>query len=160
MRETLGNVAMASTCPIWAGKARRTPLKDRRILVVEDDQFIAEELADLLAQEGADVFGPAIAVAEGAQLADYWPIEIAVMDLNLDGQSADDLVVELARKDVTVVVVSGYDIKQSVADNAFATIKKPVTSADLPLYRAANSAHHGPIATAPTGADTRLPRTR
>jgi DNA-binding NtrC family response regulator len=132
---------MASTYPKWAGKEGRTLLKDRRILVVADDQFIAEELADLLAQEGADVFGPAITLAEGAQLADYWPIEIAVMDLNLDGQSAGDLVVELARKDVAVVVVTGYDIKQSVAENAFATLKKPVTSADLldTLYQAASS---------------------
>jgi DNA-binding response OmpR family regulator len=53
----------------------------RRILVVEDDWFIADAVANLLAQEGADVFGPAATVAEGAQLADYWPIDIAVMDL-------------------------------------------------------------------------------
>jgi DNA-binding NarL/FixJ family response regulator len=123
-------------------KSASLPLKDRRVLVLADGQFVAEGLADLLAQEGADVFGPATTVAEGAQLADYWPIEIAVMDLNLDAQSADDLVVELARKDVTVVVVSGYDIKQPVADHAFATLTKPVTSAVLldTLYRAAGRA--------------------
>jgi CheY-like chemotaxis protein len=99
-------------------------------------------VADLLAQEGADVFGPATTVAEGAQLAHYWPIDIAVMDLNLNGQRADDLVVELARKDITVVVVTGYDIKQPVAQNAFATVKKPFTSAVLldTLYQAATRA--------------------
>jgi hypothetical protein len=39
------------------------------------------------------------------------------------------------------VVVTGYDIKQPVADNAFATLTKPVTSAVLLgiLYRTANS---------------------
>jgi DNA-binding NtrC family response regulator len=122
-------------------RAASPPLKDRRILVVEDDWSIADAMAELLSKEGADVFGPAATVAEGSQLADYWPIEIAVMDLNLHGQRADDLVVELARKNITVVVVTGYDIKQPVVDSAFATLRKPVTSAALleTLYRAANS---------------------
>jgi FixJ family two-component response regulator len=85
------------------------------------------------------------------------------MDLNLNGKWADDLVVELARKNIPVVVVTGYDIKQSVAEHAFATLKKPVTYAVLldTLYRAANSADHRAIATAaPIDADTRLPRSR
>jgi ActR/RegA family two-component response regulator len=87
------------------------------------------------------VFGPAATLDEGAQLAKYWPIEIAVMDLNLHGQRADDLVIDLTRKDITVVVVTGYDVKQAVIDSAFATLRKPVTSADLlnTLYRAVNS---------------------
>ena len=54
---------------------------------------------------------------------------------------ADELVVDLAKKDITVVVVTGYDVKPAVVDSAFATLKKPVTSADLlnTLYQAANS---------------------
>jgi CheY-like chemotaxis protein len=109
----------------------RPPLKHRRILVVEDDWLIAETVAGMLAKEGADVFGPAATVAEAAQLAQYWPIEIAVMDLHLNGQRADDLVVELARKDIPVVVVTGYDITPPVADNAFATLSKPFSSTRL-----------------------------
>src|ERR671937_781606 len=77
--------------------------------------------------KGATVFGPAATVEEGAQLAKYWPIEIAVMDLNLNGQRADDLVIDLAGKDITVVVITGYDAKQPVIDSAFATLTKPVT---------------------------------
>jgi DNA-binding NtrC family response regulator len=123
-------------------RASSAPLKDRRILVVEDDWFIGDTVADLLAKEGATVFGPAATVEEGEQLAKYWPIEIAMMDLNLHGKRADDLVVELARKDVTVVVVTGYDFKQQVADNAFAVLKKPFTSDVLldTLYQAAAAA--------------------
>jgi CheY-like chemotaxis protein len=123
------------------GAARRgsSGLKGRRVLVVEDDWFIADAMASLLEAEGADVFGPAATVTEGAALARYWPIEIALMDLNLHGERADDLVVELARDDVTVVVVTAYDIKQAVADSAFAALQKPVTSTTLlaTLYRAA-----------------------
>jgi CheY-like chemotaxis protein len=116
-------------------------LTGRRILVAEDDWFIADAMAGLLETEGAAVFGPAATVAEGAQLAKWWPIEIAVMDLNLHGERADDLVVELAEKDIAVVVITAYDIKQAAADKAFATLKKPITSATLldTLYRAAAS---------------------
>jgi hypothetical protein len=63
------------------------------------------------------------------------------MDLHLHGQSADDLVVELARKGIRVVVVTGYDLQQPVVCNAFATLKKPITSAVLldTLNQAANA---------------------
>jgi hypothetical protein len=63
------------------------------------------------------------------------------MDLHLNGQRADDLVVKLAQQGIAVVVVSGYDITQPVADSAFATFTKPVASAALlgTLYRAVNS---------------------
>jgi len=116
-------------------------LNGRRILVAEDDWFIADAMAGLLETQGAAVFGPAATVAEGAQLARWWPIDIAVMDLDLQGERADDLVVELADRDITVVVVSAYDIKQAAADKVFATLKKPVTTATLldTLYRAAAS---------------------
>ena len=73
-------------CP----KSGDLPLRDRRIRVVEDDLLIAMSVADLLAKESTYVFGPAATVAEGPQLADYGPIDIAVMDLNLHGQGADE----------------------------------------------------------------------
>jgi DNA-binding response OmpR family regulator len=125
----------------WAATRGQRGLEGRRILVAEDDWFIADAMAGLLETQGAAVFGPAATVAEGAQLARWWPIEIAVMDLDLQGERADDLVVELADKDIAVVVVSAHDIKQVAAGKAFATLKKPVTTAILldTLYRAAAS---------------------
>jgi CheY-like chemotaxis protein len=116
-------------------------LKGRRILVAEDDWFIADAMAGLLETQGASVFGPAATVAEGAQLARWWPIEIAVIDLNLHGERADGLVVELANNDIPVVVVTAYEIMQVAAAKAFAILQKPVTSATLldTLCRAAAS---------------------
>jgi DNA-binding response OmpR family regulator len=106
-------------------------LQGRRILVAEDDWFIADAMAGLLESQGASVFGPAATVAEGAQLAHWWPIELAVIDLNLHGERADSLVVELADKDIPVVVVTAYDIVHAAAAKAFAILHKPVTSAIL-----------------------------
>jgi DNA-binding response OmpR family regulator len=120
----------------------RRRLQGRRVLVVEDDWFIADAMASLLQAEGADVFGPAATVTEGTELAHYWPIDIALLDLKLQDEMADDLVVELAAQHIPVVVVTAHDIKQPVADSAFATLHKPVAQATLidTLYRAAGAA--------------------
>jgi DNA-binding response OmpR family regulator len=107
----------------------RRGLKGRRVLVVEDDWIIAGAMASLLEAEGADVVGAAATLAEGAELAHSLPIDIALLDLNLQGEMADDLVVELAtQQHVPVVVVTASDISPPVADSAFATLHKPVPS--------------------------------
>jgi DNA-binding NtrC family response regulator len=106
-------------------------LEGRRILVIEDDWYIADAMTALLQREGALVLGPAASIAEGAQLAGAGPIDLAVVDLNLQGEIADALAAELSARGVTVVVVSAYDVVQSVADKAFATLQKPVTSETL-----------------------------
>jgi FixJ family two-component response regulator len=64
------------------------------------------------------------------------------MDLNLQGEMADDLVAELAAQHIPVVVVTAWDIKQPVVASAFATLQKPVASATLldAVYRAVSGA--------------------
>jgi CheY-like chemotaxis protein len=60
------------------------------------------------------------------------------VDLNLQCEMADDLVSELAGKGIPVVVVTAYEVMQSVAARAFATLQKPVAPGHLldALYRA------------------------
>jgi DNA-binding NtrC family response regulator len=95
--------------------------------VVEDDWYIAEAMSTLLENAGAQVVGPAASVAEGAKLAKSERIDVAVMDLNLQGERADELVTTLTGSGITVVVVTAYDAMQSVAQCAFATLQKPVS---------------------------------
>lgn len=85
-------------------------LLGRRILLVEDDYFIAFDLRKELTRHGADVIGPtgdldqacAIAKSEGR-------IDAAVIDLNLHGEFAFNLADELIRRDVPIVFSTGYD---------------------------------------------------
>ena len=81
----------------------------------------------LLENAGAKVVGPAASVAEGAKLAKSERIDVAVMDLNLQGEMADELITTLTGSGITVVVVTAYDAMQSVAECAFATLQKPVS---------------------------------
>jgi DNA-binding NtrC family response regulator len=106
-------------------------LDGRRILVIEDDWYIADAMAVLLEKEGAVVIGPVATVAEAAPLVGAGPIDVAVVDLNLQGEMADVLVEMLADNSITAVVVTAYDPNQSVAERAFATLRKPVAADTL-----------------------------
>jgi len=72
------------------------PLLGRRVLLVEDEALVAMLIGDALSDAGAVVIGPFAAVAPAlAAIADM-PPELAILDLNLGGESslpiADDLV--------------------------------------------------------------------
>jgi DNA-binding NtrC family response regulator len=108
------------------GRVGSRGLQDRRILVVEDDWYIADAMATLLEKAGAVVIGPVATVAEAAPLLGAGAIDVAVVDLNLQGEMADDLVEKLTDRCITAVVVTAYDPDQSVAERAFATLRKPV----------------------------------
>jgi DNA-binding NtrC family response regulator len=118
---------------VFHGSARlgSRGLEGRRILVVEDDWYIADATAVLLENEGAVVLGPVATVAEVTQLVGARPIDLAVVDLNLQGEMAEDLVEKLADNGITAVIVTAYDPKQSVAERAFATLRKPVAADTL-----------------------------
>lgn len=81
----------------------------RRILIVEDDAFIADSLRDCLESVGAVVVGPvasvaaAIAVVEGAD-----PLDGAAVDVNLNGERAFSVADALAARGVPFVLMTGY----------------------------------------------------
>lgn len=86
------------------------PLRGCRVLVVEDEFLIADELAGELESAGAQVLGPighlegalALACGEGT-------IDAAVLDLNLGGVEVFPLADLLIERGVPVVFSTGYD---------------------------------------------------
>lgn len=115
-------------------KARARPghpqLSGRRILLIEDDWFIADALASLLDAEGVDIVGPAATLEEAQRLAETQAFDLAVVDLNLGGVRADPLVERLTRSSVPVIVVSAYETHE-FTDKVFATLQKPVAATAL-----------------------------
>ena len=66
-----------------------TLLTGRRLLVVEDEFYLAEDLARDLAARGAVVIGPVPSVDDALDLVeDTEHIDGAVLDLNLQGEPA------------------------------------------------------------------------
>ncbi|MGY2053126.1 response regulator [Methylobacterium sp. JK268] len=86
------------------------PLAQRRILVVEDEYFVADDMARALGDLGAEVVGPAPSREQAlALLAGEERIDAAVLDINLRGESAFPVAEALAARAVPYVFATGYD---------------------------------------------------
>jgi CheY-like chemotaxis protein len=85
-------------------------LHGRRMLVVEDDYFVARELVRYLKGEGAEILGPAPTI-EGALdlIRASSHIDAAVLDLNLGGEMAYPVADELLDRKIPFVFTTGYD---------------------------------------------------
>ena len=84
-------------------------LQGCRVLVVEDEYFIADDLAAALVAAGAEVVGPAPTVDAALALLERQRVDCAVLDVNLRGQMAFPLADELRRWGVPFVFATGYD---------------------------------------------------
>lgn len=83
-------------------------LTDRRVLVVEDEFFLADDLARELASNGATVLGPANTLRRAQALLDGGRIDLAVLDVNIKGQFVFALAEQLRRRGVPFVFATGY----------------------------------------------------
>jgi DNA-binding response OmpR family regulator len=112
---------------------RGQPLDGYRVLVVEDEFLIADELCMVLRDAGAEVIGPVGHMeAALAHAADAEPIDAAVLDLNLAGVAAYPVADMLARRAVPMVFSTGYDAIAIPARFAnVATCIKPMPFAEL-----------------------------
>ena len=86
-----------------------TLLEGRRILVVEDDYMIAQDVADRLEREGADVIGPAPSVAAGLQLIEKGGVDAAILDVNLGQKNSFPIAQELQARGVPFLFSTGYN---------------------------------------------------
>ena len=87
-----------------------SPLRDRRILVVEDEYLIAMSLADALENAGSVVVGPAPSVDKAIQTINSEShIDAAVVDVNLGGVLAYAVADLLIARKIPFVFTSGYE---------------------------------------------------
>ena len=87
------------------------PLKNRKILIVEDEFFLADDLAKALVVAGARVVGPAQTVRQAVDiLNDGTAIDAAVLDLNLRGEMSYEVADALKWRDIPFAFTTGYDV--------------------------------------------------
>lgn len=85
-----------------------TKLTGRRILVVEDEALVAMLVEDALLDAGAIVLGPVATVAEALALLLRETPDVAVLDLNLAGETSTPVADRLVTMGVPFVVATGY----------------------------------------------------
>ena len=112
--------------------ASPAPLTGLRVLVVEDDYFIADEICTTLRDGGAEVLGPSPDLEHGLELVRNEPLDCAVLDINLHGNLAFDLATELRKRGTPSIFATGYD--QSVLPDGFINsvrLEKPINLGEL-----------------------------
>lgn len=103
-------------------------LRACRILVVEDEYILADELQTELEDAEAIVLGPTGTLKDALALVTSEPhIDGAILDVNLRGEMAYPLADQLIERGVPLVFTTGYD--EDVIPSRFADVvrcEKPV----------------------------------
>lgn len=88
---------------------QRFPLRGARVLVIEDEYYIADDLRRVLDGAGALVVGPMSTLSKAHQALDEGEFDCAVIDLNLHGQSAVPIADRLVEQKKSFAIATGYD---------------------------------------------------
>jgi DNA-binding response OmpR family regulator len=92
-------------------------LGGRRVLVIEDEYFIADDLRQMLADLGAEVIGPFPDLAEAETIViSGKPIDAALLDINLRNEMIFPLARTLRSCGVPFVFTTGYDRTSVIAE--------------------------------------------
>ena len=83
-------------------------LARKRILVIEDEYYIADDLRRMLAEAGAKVVGPCSTVAKADEAVSAGGFDCALLDLNLSGESAIPIAEWLMDGGCRFAISTGY----------------------------------------------------
>ncbi|MEY4983733.1 MAG: hypothetical protein RIR62_1999 [Pseudomonadota bacterium] len=104
-------------------------LQGRRILIVEDDFFQAEDLARALEEAGATVEGPAGSLAEALDLVTRLPhLDHAILDVTLRRARVDAVADILRRRAVPFCFLTGAEPARLVRRYGVAVFAKPAAT--------------------------------
>jgi len=98
-----------------------------RVMIVEDEFIIADEIAMIVEGAGHAVIGPVASVEDATAMLGTDRPDFAIIDANLRGQSSSPLARSLAGMEIPFCVCTGYrldDLQPAFGD--VAVIQKPV----------------------------------
>lgn len=92
-----------------SGTDRTRPTGTLRILVVEDEFLIAQDIRRVLAAEGYEVLGPFAGLDPALSVVARDTMDGAVLDLNLRGELVFPLADQLQARGVPILFATGYE---------------------------------------------------
>ena len=102
-------------------------LSGQRVLVVEDDYYLANDTARALKGAGAEVIGPCPSEDAAREMIAETPPTGAILDINLNGGRSFQLAHELSEKGIPFIFVTGYDQEVIAAEyENVPRLQKPV----------------------------------
>lgn len=89
-------------------RSEKPDLTGCRVLLVEDEYYIADDICRALESCGADVVGPVPSLEKALPLAAGERLTCAVLDINLRGESGFEVARTLRRRRVPFIYSTGY----------------------------------------------------
>ncbi|WP_354067034.1 response regulator [Bradyrhizobium sp. OAE829] len=105
---------------------------NRKVLVVEDEMMIAMLIEDMLDEFGCELVGPATNVPRALELIGKEIVDVAVLDLNLDGKDTYAIADALRQNNVPFIFATGYGstgMRPEYGDRP--VLQKPFQAKDL-----------------------------
>lgn len=103
-----------------------------RVLVVEDEAAVAFMIEEMLEELGCAVAASVASVARAEQAVRSTSFDVAVLDVNLAGDTTFDLARDLSRRPIPFVFSTGYGTGGLPPDlQNRPVLTKPFTPADL-----------------------------
>ena len=81
----------------------------KRILIVEDEYYLANDLAQMLTDGGAEVVGPAASLSEAERLVAQGGLDCAILDMNLRGEMSFPIADRLNAAGIPFLIATGYN---------------------------------------------------
>jgi CheY-like chemotaxis protein len=103
-----------------------------RVLVVEDESRIAMLIRDTLEDLGCEVVAVASRLEEARKKASSLEFDVALLDVNLDGEPSFPIAYDLLARGVPCVLATGYGVSRIPADlKDIPVLQKPFLRAEL-----------------------------
>jgi|HubBroStandDraft_2_1064218.scaffolds.fasta_scaffold146236_3 CheY-like chemotaxis protein len=115
-----------------ASEQPRLPTPQLRVLLVEDEIMIALLLEEMLAELDFEVVGPVARLDRAVEMAQWQALDVALLDVNLNGREIYPVAEALAAREVPFVFVTGYGrgtLRAPYCDRP--TLQKPFRRDDL-----------------------------
>lgn len=122
---------MASPHSTFGPESKLSELKGVSVLVVEDSWPVANALKGALQNLGMRVIGPTARTTDARRLVAAQPPMMALVDVNLKGEMAGQLIDELHASGVRVIVISGYAFPPISMEKAVGFLQKPFNGKEL-----------------------------
>ena len=83
-------------------------LVGRRVFIIEDESMVTMLLQDILADIGCEVVGAAFRFNDALEKARTLSFDVAILDINLNGQHSYPIAEILAERGLAFVFATGY----------------------------------------------------
>ena len=128
MTELVWCAMMLLCMPSPRANTMPSTLQGLSILVAEDSWHLASAMKRLLSKAGASVVGPVGCVRKALALIESTAIDIAIVDIDLKGQSCEPVLDALAGRGIITVVASGFTNHPVLLRPSIEVLKKPVAA--------------------------------